>query len=314
MKTVPMTRRTLVKLLVMSPALALGTAAQAKADGDGQVREEVATLLACGAEQIVTLSLRFRGAAAEILERRNWEAKTSQGLPSAMVPLFATMDDCKPIDGGSKVLVTSSAGGVAIIDRSTGDTEFYATVPDAHSAEVLPGNRLVVVSSNPDQRLVVFDRSTSGEELFSVPLASGHGAYWEETERTLWALGRRELHAYALTDWETSRPSIRLSGYVRELPSDNGHDLVSVPNSRVLIVTTVEQVLTFDPTTNEFAVYSGMGSERDVKSVSVHPTNGRVAFVKADPEEWWSQTIRFLDPPGQLTLPGDRFYKARWLA
>ena len=40
-----------------------------------------------------------------------WTAKQCEQLPAAMRGEFATTDDCKPVDGGSRLLISSSSGG-----------------------------------------------------------------------------------------------------------------------------------------------------------------------------------------------------------
>jgi hypothetical protein len=189
-----------------------------------------ATLFACGGPEVLTLTLRLEGDKVEIAERTDWDAGRSEGMPAGMVPTFRTTDDCKPIDGGTRLLVTSSSGGLAIVERATGKTEFYATVPNAHSAEVLPGGRVVAAASTSPtgNRLIVFDRQKSDVEVFTTPLVSAHGTQWVEGERTLWALGLLELQAYELVDWEGSTPSLKLRDTFK-LPSRGGHDLSPVP-------------------------------------------------------------------------------------
>ena len=77
----------------------------------------------------------------------NWSWKVSEvsDLPADYQKLMIPTDECKPVDGNSKILITSSGGGVVLVDRETKKTLFYARVPMAHSAEMLPGDRKSVV-------------------------------------------------------------------------------------------------------------------------------------------------------------------------
>jgi hypothetical protein len=273
------------------------------------------TLFACGGPQVLTLTVKLQGDTAEIVNRTDWEAGKSDGMPAAMVPKFKTTDDCKPIDGGRSLLVTSSSDGVAIFERATGKTEFYATVPNAHSAEILPGGRVVAAASTraTGNRLIVFDRKTSDVELFTTPLVSAHGTHWVESERTLWALGLTELQAYELVDWDSAKPSLKLRESFK-LPSRGGHDLSPVPGTSKFVVTTEHEVLHFDRKTGQFAPHPDLGSLVNIKSVTIHPTTGRTAFTMADPPNWWTFTVRFLGPAATLKFPAnDRLYKVRWL-
>lgn len=272
------------------------------------------TLFACGGPQVLTLTLRLEGDKVEIVKRTDWEAGKSEGMPAGMVPKFRTTDDCKPIDGGTRLLVTSSSGGLAIVERSTGKTEFYATVANAHSAEVLPGGRVVAAASTSPtgNRLIVFDRTKSDVEVFTTPLVSAHGTHWVEGERTLWALGLLELQAYELVDWDSAKPSLKLRETFK-LPSRGGHDLSPVPGTSKFIVTTEHEVLIFDRKTSQFVRHPAIGSLVNVKSVTIHPTTGRTAFTLADPPDWWTYTVRFLGPEATLKFPNDRLYKIRWV-
>ncbi len=300
-------------LIWMTAAALVMVAARGTLDAVPQVGD-TSTLVACGGPQVLTLTLRLAGSTAEIVKRTDWEAGKSDGMPSDMVPKFKTTDDCKPIDGGTRLLVTSSGSGVAIVERATGQTEFYATVANAHSADVLPGGRLVVAASTSPagNRLIVFDRKRSNVELFTTPLVSAHGTHWVESERTLWALGLRELQAYELVNWESEKPSLKLRQTLA-LPSRGGHDLSPVPGTSRLVVTTEHEALIFDRKTGQFTRHSELGSLVNVKSVTIHPATGRTAFTLADPPDWWTRTVRFLGPDATLTFPDDRLYKVRWL-
>jgi hypothetical protein len=276
--------------------------------------KDTANLFLCGGPQVLRLTVAFEGDKAQIVSRSDWEAGKSKGMPTGMVESFKTTDDCKPIEKGARILVTSSAGGLAIVERESGDTIFHALVPNAHSAEVLPRNRVVAAASvNPKggDRLILFDRDRSGVELFSTPLHSAHGVHWVEAEQTLWALGHGELQAYDLVDWDSAKPSLKLRRSW-PLPSASGHDLSPVPNASSFIVTTNTQVYTFDRKTGQFTPHPALGTLPVIKSVSIHPTTGRLMFTQADRPEWWTRTLRFLDPTATLSFPGDRLYKARW--
>jgi hypothetical protein len=307
-------KRTLMWLVLAGAAL-MAAAPAGQVDAAPQNgRAATATLFACGGPEVLTLTLRLEGDKVEIVERTDWDAGRSEGLPAAMVPKFRTTDDCKPIDGGTHLLVTSSSGGLAIVERATGKTGFYATVPNAHSAEVLPGGRVVAAASTSPtgNRLIVFDRQKSDVEVFTTPLVSAHGTHWVEGERTLWALGLLELQAYELVDWEGPKPSLKLRDTFK-LPSRGGHDLSPVPGTSTFIVTTEHEVLIFDRTTGQFVRHPELGALVNVKSVTIHPATGRTAFTLADPPDWWTYTVRFLNPEATLKFSDDRLYKVRWV-
>ena len=76
-----------------------------------------------------------------------WTVSDAADLPAAYQKYLVPTDECKPVDYNSKILITSSGGGVVLIDRETKKPLFFAHVPNAHSGELLPGGRIVVALS-----------------------------------------------------------------------------------------------------------------------------------------------------------------------
>lgn len=48
---------------------------------------------------------------------------------------------------GEEILITSSGSAVALVSHETGATLFYASVKNAHSADLLPGGFIAVIGS-----------------------------------------------------------------------------------------------------------------------------------------------------------------------
>lgn len=255
-------------------------------------------------------------AANEKLEKVwSWQAKQCEQLPGAMRGAFATTDDCKPVDGGSRILISSSSGGCAVVERPSGKVIWYARVPNAHSLELLPRDRIVVASSVHDQgnRLVLFDVARSDQPIWDTPLVSAHGVVWDAERQVLWALGLKELQTYELKDWKSDKPALAMKDNY-PLPDGDGHDLQPVPGSNDLVVTTGPRVYLFDRSKRKFRLHPDLGPKANVKSVSVHPVTGQTAFIQASEKAWWNDSVGLLSPAGTIQLPDERLYKARWLA
>lgn len=267
-------------------------------------------LLTCGAKEVVIVDV-----ARSMKRVWTWTAAGSRGLPPEMAELYRTTDECKPVEGGRRVLVTSSSDGVALVDRSTGGVEFYATAANAHSAELLPGGRVAVAASHRaggGDRLYVFDLKRSGQSVYDTELSHGHGVVWDEKRQILWALSGSDLRAYRLREWEGTTPGL-LEVSRHPLPDGGGHDLYPVPGSPMLTVTTNARCWLFDRGRREFKPHPELGERAGVKSIAVNPLTGQTAFVQADRPDWWSETLRFLKPARAFRVAGERFYKARWL-
>lgn len=238
-----------------------------------------------------------------------WDA-TNSNLPEAFKPLFNFTSECKPVSGG-RVLVTSSDDGVAVVDRAGSNVLFYARAANAHSAELLPSNRLAVASSyeTNGNRLIVFDLATNEVELFSVPLWGAHGVIWDEQRQTLWGLSDSYIAGYKLTNWNIAPDLALVSG--SGLLDGGGHDMYPVPNSPYLIVPTALYCWLFNRDTRVFTKHPLLGDIPNIKGISVHPQTGQISYVQAD-GPWWSEHLRFLSPSNTFDFPGDHYYKTRW--
>lgn len=266
------------------------------------------TLIACGWDEVFAIDV-------DEPSRKvwSWKAADRPELPEAYRDLFRTTDECKPVSG-DRVLIAASSDGAALVDRASGRAVWWGRCGNTHSAELLPHDRVVLACSvRPEtgNRLAVFDVSGPERVIVSTELVSGHGVVWDDARQVLWALGLTELRAYTLVDWETAAPSLALKASY-PLPDHSGHELVAEPGTSRLIVSAHASVWTFDRDAGTFAPHPDLAGRPDVKGISIHPTTGRIAFVQADPPEWWSRQIRLVRPAGEITLPDERLYKVRW--
>lgn len=267
------------------------------------------SLIVCGWDEVFVLDV-----SATPRKTWSWKAVDRPELPEAYRTKFRTTDECKAV-AGNRMLITASSDGAALVDRATGTTLWWATCGNAHSAELLPGDRIALACSvreGTGNKLAIFDAREPVRELFATELYSGHGAVWDASRSLLWALGEKQLRAYRLKDWDGPRPELALDA-TYPLPDVGGHELSAVPGTVQLIVSTHEGVWRFDRDTKQFTRDPHLGDLHDVKSVVVHPSSGRVAYTQADRPEWWTSRIRFRHPDGDVHLEGERLYKVRWL-
>ena len=247
----------------------------------------------------------------------SWKAAERPELPVNLRDKFETTSDCKPVDGGRRVLIVSSGNGVALVERASGRVVFHATAPNAHSAAMLPGGTLVVASSiapdEPGDRLILFDLRKPGQPLFHTAFASAHGLVWDDGRSLLWAIGGEYLRSYRLLGSGTGEPRLELTAEYH-LPDSDAHDLTPVPASDLLAFTTLHHVWGFDRSQHSFSLHPQLGNMGDVKSVSTHPVTKQLVFTQAGSGVWWTDTLRFANPEEQVTLKGERLYKVRWWA
>jgi hypothetical protein len=258
-------------------------------------------LIVCGADEVFILNLRDPAGPRKIW---SWRAADRPELPEPFRKKFGSTDDCKPVDGGRKILITSSGGAAALVERPTGKVLFYAAAPNAHSAEVLPGNRVVVAcSTKPDgNRLDLYDLAVSDKPLASDELIGAHGVVWDAERNVLWALGTFELRSY-------TPALVRKQTFT--LPNEGGHDLRPIPQRPGLIVTTHHHVWIFDRDLWTFQIFPKLGDDHNVKSMDFDPESGALAYIKAE-KSWWAERVRFVGLDRTVEFPGAKLYKARW--
>jgi hypothetical protein len=271
-------------------------------------------LVVCGWDEVFIL--RFdEGSDAKPQRVWRWRARGRADLPAELHGRFNTTDDCKPYDGGAKILITSSGSAVALVDRPNDKVLFYGRAPNAHSADLLPRGRIAVAASHhrtdKGDRLILFDESKPNEELWSEELPWGHGVVWDEQRRVLWALADEDIRVFELRDWSSSAPKLQRIALI-PLPEGGGHDFSVVPGTPRIAVSTANHAWLFDRDTRRFTPHPQLADKAKVKSITHHPASGRVAYVQAEGENWWAERIHFLNPPGMLHVPGEHFYKARW--
>lgn len=231
-------------------------------------------------------------------------------LPAEYGHRLRTFDDCKPVDHGRRILATSSSDATLLIDIKTRRVLFYAYTPMAHSAELLPGGRIVVaLSTHRDgNRLEVYDADSSEKPLFADSLYSAHGVVWNAKRRILYALGYDELRAYELKDWKTDKPKL-VCRQVWKLPSIGGHDLTPIGKDK-LVVTVHEGPFVFDMNTGEFHPFAPLANRPHVKSLNYDPRSGRTVYTIAE-ESWWTHNIYSLSPDHTIGVGDMKLYKVR---
>lgn len=291
-------------LLVLLSTIAPGSVADLGGD----------RLLLCGFEEVYAVSPETL-ATGKLEKLWSWRAKDRAELPAAVAKRFGTTDECKPIRGGRQILITSSGGGCALVDYPSGAVKWYAVVPGAHSIEALPGDRVVVAASTAEKgnRLSAFDLSRSETPVWETEFVFAHGVVWDETRGALWALGFDVLRRYALADWDSKTPSLKLERS-HELPDEGGHDLQAVPGANDLLITSHGTVSLFDREAGTFRPHPALRDRKNVKSVAIHPTTGRTFFVQGDTPEWWSRSLQSLTEPTRMAVGAERLYKVRFLA
>ena len=242
-----------------------------------------------------------------------WDWKVSdiaQELPSEYQKYMIPLDECKPVDNGTKILLTSSGGGVLLLDRDSKKSLFYAHVPMAHSADLLPDGRVAVALSTHKNgnSLELYDVKKPEQVIFRDSLYSGHGVVWMEKNKILFALGFDELRAYSLTNWNTATPSLHLEK-TWKTPIKGGHDLIKVTDNE-LIFTAYDGVYWFNVAEETFKTFEPLQDRKNIKSLNYDKTTDYMVYTQAE-ISWWTHNI-YIEPIKKvLTIEDINLYKVR---
>lgn len=238
----------------------------------------------------------------------SWDAHDANDLPAEFAEKkFNSIDDCKAINKGKQIMVSSSSGAVAIVNIEDKKVVFYSDVPNAHSMEILPGNKIVAAASTHEKgnKLMLFDIDNPEKLLFSDSLYSAHGVVWDANRNSLFALGYDVLREYKIED------EIKL--VLKEewkIPGISGHDLQKAPDGDQLFITEHTGSWVFNKKDFQFRKIVNFPDVADIKSLN---QNKHGQFVYTVPEEsWWTYHVRFYNPNALLVFPDMRVYKARW--
>lgn len=241
-----------------------------------------------------------------------WQIKASEivNLPDSMVSKLRSIDDHKSVDNNSKILISSSSGGVVLVDRETKECLFYTIAENAHSIEYLPNDRIVVALSTAGKGncLEIYDARFSNHALYRDSLYSGHGVTWIESTERLYALGYNQLRSYSLHKWESDTPELKLE---KEwiLPETGGHELFASSDNKLLISTS-KSVWQFNIESENFEPFEPLANVPDVKSVYYNDATGHLIYTKGE-ISWWTHTIHCKNPDKVIYIPEIDVYKVR---
>ena len=272
--------------------------------------EKIKKLVTCGEDKVFIIDpYKSDTSHAKIIWQ--WTMKeTKAQLPQSVWKKFITIDDCKPIENNTKLLLTASSGGTMLIDIARKKCLWYALTPMAHSAEMLPGNKLAVALSrtNRGNAMKIFDGNQNNKELLSDSLYCGHGVVWVDKLQRLYALGFYELRCYKFTGLNTSIPHMTLEKSW-QLPSNNGHELTYITDNK-LLVSVQKNVYIFDIAKQTFSIYKPLNNLQNIKSANLNVQTGQVIYTKSE-IRWWTHHLYSLYPTWKTTIENVNLYKVR---
>jgi hypothetical protein len=269
-------------------------------------------IIACGDNQVIIIDSKMSDK-EDVKILWNWKVTDAVDLPPQYQKYLVPTDECKPVDGKNKILITSSGGGVVLVDRKSKKSLFYAYAPMAHSAEYLPHDRIIVALSTHAEgnSLEIFNIKDSEKVIFKDSLYSGHGVVWINKTESLFALGYNELRRYSLKNWNSEKPELQLEKKWI-LPDNGGHDLSVISDTRLLITTT-KNVWLFNVSEEQFSPFELLSQTSNVKSVNFNESTNELVYTKGE-ISWWTHNIYSKNPDKTITIPSINLYKVRTIS
>ena len=270
-------------------------------------------IVACGDDKVLIIdaSQSTPDSAAIIWK---WQIDEAMGqIPEEYKNRNRSIDDCKVVDGGSKLLITSSSNSTILLDIATKKCLFWAYTPMAHSAEYLPGDRIIVANSTTPlgNSLELYDAGKPEQVIWKDSLYFGHGTVWMEKYERLYTLGYKEMRVYRLENWNSEHPSL-VQEKVYEIPGTGGHDLNRISKD-ALLMTNHEGVYVFDIQNETFTPFQPLEGVENIKSVNYNPQTGQTIYTKAE-ISWWTHHLYSSNPSWTITVEDVDLYKVRTVA
>ncbi len=254
-------------------------------------------LLVCGSNMVYLIdadAAAANGYKSSVLWQ--WNATTAASTLHLDASRLNHLDDCKPVDRGRKLLITSSYNWAVLLDIETKKILWYSKESkNAHSAELLPGNRIAVCCStgsetDPGDKVQLFDASSYGKLLCDTPFASAHGVVWDSATERLYVGGKSQLDSYKLEgDKLVLDKSVKTSSYVTGV-----HDVTQVNGNTLLLAG--KKAALYDIPSGKFTPLGAFAASTALKSVNHHPSGSEVWYTDAtEPEgdySWSSYLVR----------------------
>ncbi len=240
----------------------------------------------------------------------SWKPADSPQIAERHRSKFEVLLECKPVRGGSAMLICASwRGGVALVRRSDKRCLFYAGGHGGHSAEMIGDDLLAyaLATSRNELRLYKLEKAgpLNAKPAWKMPLKGGHAVVWDPRREVLWALASDEL--VKLKVKRGRAPSAEVLKRFK-LPKTGGNDLIALDAGR-LAVSTKEAVYAFDVDKGSFSPLGPLGKVGPVKGMSLHPGTGQIVYTVGEGQ--FTDKVRFLGGR-MLVFKGRKIYKARW--
>jgi WD40 repeat protein len=221
---------------------------------------------------------RYQNAVVE-----SWNAATfadTIGLPENLCKYIT---ECKPVNDGKDLLITSYNGWAIMLNVETGNVPFHTVMSfGAHSADLLPDNRVAVACANPGNSIQIYDLNNNDHIVSNVKLSGAQGVCWNDDLQRLFAINQNSLNSYRLVDWNTNHPSLELVSSIAT-PNENMKDLSIVSSNKLCVAGS--GLFIYDISENTFTEMTQFSSSKVINSANFNETTGEAWYTDATAPE-----------------------------
>ncbi len=291
-----------------------------KPEPEPVVPEDGATLLLGGAGKVTIVNTggMENGCDYTPFVVGQWDAESAALLLGYASSKMDHIDDCKPVDGGEMIAVTSSYHWTVVLDKELKPVFWASGTTNAHSAEVIRGKYVVVACSTGGDELRLYDMAVPNKVIFTTPLESAHGVVWNEATERLYAVGVKKLRVYKLTGYGTDSPELTLEK-TYATPQNGLHDITLADDNTLCLGG--KGCALFNISTGKFTTLPLFADKTALKSLNYNPETGGMWYTDATVPEgdytWSTHTVRYTsDPFGcaeefTIRVPDQNLYKVR---
>ncbi len=265
-----------------------------------KVADDASTeLVFCGDNQVFVINASIVKDSYKESILWQWDARSAAADLGLSASRCDHLDECKFVDNGTKLLLTSSYSWCVLLDYATSKVLFHTTlVPNAHSAEYIPGGYIVVATStgstSEHNQVQLYSVDKSETILASAELYSGHGVVWDYKRNVLYAAGGDVIKVFKINGLGTAKPSFELVKSIKA-PQGGIHDINRVDDNTITVAGS--RAYLFNVETEQFSEMSLFSGSTALKSLNYNAETGEVwytdATVPEGSESWSSHKIRY---------------------
>ena len=215
----------------------------------------------------------------------SWDAKSAAKETGINPDRLDFIDECKVKEGGENLLITGAHGWCIYLRKADGKVLFWTDNTDqAHSAEILPNNRVVVACSVPKNQLHLYDIEKPDKIIQTLDMKHAHGVYYCAKRNRLYAVGENCLRIFRLENWTGKKPrlvierTVGTGWYVSDI-----HDLIPLDDDTLIL--TGNNAAFFNMKTGKLRHWDRFSGISSIKSMNYNKDTKEIIYTYSNQDD-----------------------------